>query len=198
MFSESKEGVIGGINRIFVPECEKAEDWWQLMEAFHEVVRIDLIPLEWLKGKGRVVASQKICHDVASMMVVRCPGCKQEWEFRLEQKPATFVAILCKPSISTKRVELKRMSGREEAGWSSLNFKNTEKAGHFWEIRWDLHRSFSGPKEEGRKRFTWAEKSKWIDHPGPSKKMGRKWVRSFWQPKRFKPGPNIIIPSDEV
>lgn len=56
-----------------------------------------------------------------------------------------------------------------------------------WESKFG--RVNSRPKGGGKKeRFSWAEKGKWVNDPGPSKVVGRKRVRKIWQPKRVKPG----------
>lgn len=46
VFSEEKEGPRWRINRLFLPEGEKAKGWWKMMEALHEVIGVKLSPLE--------------------------------------------------------------------------------------------------------------------------------------------------------
>lgn len=51
MFSEDKEESRRYLNRIILPDGDKADGWWQFMEAVHVVANIELIPPIWLKGK---------------------------------------------------------------------------------------------------------------------------------------------------
>lgn len=43
VLSEGK-GLSGEMNRLFLPEGDKAEGWWHMMEALHEVVGVMLVP----------------------------------------------------------------------------------------------------------------------------------------------------------
>lgn len=46
VLTEGKVDARGDGNRVFNPEGDKAEGWWQMMEALHEVAGVMLFPPE--------------------------------------------------------------------------------------------------------------------------------------------------------
>lgn len=164
--------------KIFVLEGEKAEGWWQLMEAFHEVAGIDLVPPEWLKGKGRGAASQKISHDVPSIMV-EVPRVQTAVGVPIRAETGD---VCCDPLQTIDYHGTGRADEVVRSGRGGSNKFEFQKYREVWsrEGDWAGFVYLSSWAERGRKKYIWVKKSKWIDHPRPSKKMGKKCVKSFW------------------
>lgn len=91
VLSESITGGERGVKRIFILEEEKAEGWWEFMEAIYDVQRVELVELEWLKGKTRAEAEQGngeapvhvLCQGIIS---ITCQCCGEEMEVRVSRK----------------------------------------------------------------------------------------------------------------
>lgn len=100
--------------------------------------------------------------------MIRCPDCTAKWGVRLERKRAAFAEVMSKQEMNGNRVGQVVFSGRTARFQADPSIRPT----------------YNGLKKIERKKFSWAEKEKWIDQSGPSQ---RKRFRKFWQPKSTQP-----------
>lgn len=145
VFLEVKESSNGRMNCVIVPEGNKAEGWWQLMEVVHEVVGVQLIPPEWLKDKKPLKFKGFEANDpavgnigfgatgrVAGVFV--CWGCNLEWELRTENK-SPFTERMRRPDVS--RVGLAARPGQTGTGRGNSNFKMGDVRCHVGASKWE-------------------------------------------------------------
>lgn len=76
--------------RIFIPEGEKTEGWWNLMEAIYEIFGVKLTPPEWVTKNEKKVL--QICflpwtgNPYVLLILNYCPCCNSELVIRLEKQ----------------------------------------------------------------------------------------------------------------
>lgn len=88
-----------------------------------------------------------------------------------------FADILNRPIRKLSRVGQEGKVDQCGSGRRDLKFENQESGGHVLREGRENEKGMahSGPNEGGKKdKFSWAEKGKWVNDPGPGKKRMRK------------------------
>lgn len=162
VLSKGKDGPKGRINRLFLPEGDKADGWWQMMEAIHVVVDVKLIPPDWVTkkgGKSALVLESKKEHVI---FMFKCPTCCLELGLQEGKRfGTTFAETLLKPAIDTTRVGQESLSGQKELGRVDSNFEFKKNWAHVRE--YEQEPKFGRVKSEPRRKLLWNEKGKWVD-----------------------------------
>lgn len=159
VFFEGKEGPKGKVNRLFLPEGDKVEGWWQMMEALHEVVGVKLIPSDWVTKKKCISMNEVGDKMMKLAIVIRCLGCNIELELRLEKRHGVlFAEILSQPVWGGNWVEQEE-TGQKDVGRVKLNIENRSGGGH---VSLNGRELFNGKMMNGLEgeRIIWAEGKK--------------------------------------
>lgn len=106
----------------------------------------------------------------------------------------SFTDVLGLPEAKPSWVGQEGLPGRIEVGWGDSKLKYVEVVCHVRAGGWEGKNEgvCFGPKEGEKRKYSWAEKGKWVGYPRPSKKTGKRRVKKIWQPKWVKPGSPAI------
>lgn len=186
VLTERKVDAMGDGNRVFIPDGEKAEGWWQMMEALHEVVGVTLVPPEWVMKKSLVSKSDAVIVMEQLVNVFRCWDYKNVVEAKMVKRyGALFTNVLARSEQGENRVRKEGRSDLSGVGRVNLKIENRIGGDHMRDVWQDdpIRNVRNGPKPvnvfglKGKRRLLWVEKGKWVDQAVPSRKLGQKRVQ---------------------